>query len=81
MYTSTLTKKGQTTIPVDVQKFLNVHAGDKLQYFVEGDKIVIMPKSLSVSDLKGVLPKPKKVVSIEEMNTAIGQATSERNHK
>ena len=27
MYTSTVTKKGQTTIPVDAQKFLNVHTG------------------------------------------------------
>ena len=78
MYTSTLTKKGQTTIPVDIQKFLNIHAGDKLQYFIDGDKIVLMPKSLSISDLKGALPKPKKPVSIEDMDKAIEKAVLHR---
>jgi antitoxin PrlF len=74
MLTSTLSGKGQTTIPVDIQRLLNVKPGDKIQYFVEPDgRVSLLPKTLSVKGLKGVLPKPARPVSIEEMNEAVRQ--------
>ena len=72
MPTSTISSKGQTTIPIDIQRLLKVKPGDKLQYFVEPDgRVSLLPKTLSVKDLKGVLPKPSKTVSIEEMDEAV----------
>lgn len=72
MPTSTLSSKGQTTIPIDIQRLLKVKPGDKIQYFVEPDgRVSLLPKTLSVKDLKGVLPKPSKTVSIEEMDEAV----------
>lgn len=79
MPTSTVSKRGQTTIPVDIQKLLNVKPGDKIQYFVEADgRVSLLPKTLSVGDLKDVLPRPKKVVSVEEMDAAIEALASKR---
>ncbi len=74
MATSTLSGKGQTTIPIGIQRLLNVKPGDKIQYFVEADgRVSLLPKTLSVKGLKGVLPKPAGTVSIEEMNEAVRQ--------
>ena len=79
MPTSTISSRGQTTIPVDIQKLLNVKPGDKIQYFVEADgRVSLVPKTLSVGDLKGILPKPKRTVSLEEMDEAIAESASAR---
>ena len=76
MITSKITSKGQTTLPKEIQELLNVKPGDRLMYFVEPNgRVSLVPKNRSINDLKGVLPKPYRTVSIEEMD----QAVAERN--
>ncbi len=72
MATSILTSKGQITIPAQVRHALGVNTGDRIE-FVELAKgqFVIIPATGSVQALKGMIPKPTKPVSIEEMNAAI----------
>ncbi len=36
---STVTSKGQTTIPGEIRKALQIKPGDKLEYVVEGDVV------------------------------------------
>jgi AbrB family looped-hinge helix DNA binding protein len=38
---STVTKKGQTTIPGEIREALHIEAGDRLEYFLEGDRAII----------------------------------------
>lgn len=38
---STVTCKGQTTIPGKIRKALRIMPGDRLEYFVEGDQVMI----------------------------------------
>lgn len=38
---STLTSKGQTTLPKAVRQALRLHAGDKLRFRVEGDAVLL----------------------------------------
>lgn len=38
--TSTITAKGQTTIPVEIRKSLDLHEGDLLFYEITADNIV-----------------------------------------
>lgn len=74
-YHSTITSKGQTTIPVGVRDILNLLPGDRLGYIVNANNTVtIVPETLDVSDLVGILPKPKGKLSIEEMNNVIAAA-------
>ncbi len=40
-YTATLTSKGQITIPLAIRKLLNLENGDKLNFFVQGQEIVL----------------------------------------
>ena len=79
MATSTLSTRGQTTIPIEIQRLLNVKAGDKIQYFVEADgRVSLIPKTLSIKDLAGVLPRAERVVSVEEMDEAVFEEAAAR---
>ena len=71
MSTSTVTSKGQTTIPKDVRDRLRLHPGDRVEFIIENDAVFIRAASRPVTDLRGFLPKPRKAVIIEQMNAAI----------
>jgi AbrB family looped-hinge helix DNA binding protein len=72
MSTSTLTSKGQTTIPKDVRKRLNLHPGDRLEFVIDEDgRVLVLPVSVDASELAGMLKRPAKPVSVAAMNRAI----------
>ena len=75
MSESTVTSKGQITIPVDVRVSLSLHAGERVVFNTLEDGTVIMrAKNRSILDLEGSLSdiNPTKTkVSIEDMS--IGQ--------
>ncbi|OGT55511.1 MAG: AbrB family transcriptional regulator [Gammaproteobacteria bacterium RIFCSPHIGHO2_12_FULL_42_10] len=72
MSIATLTQKGQTTIPIQIRTYLDIHPGDKLEFFIDNDgRVVVSPLTVEVTQLKGLLLKPKKIISIEKMNQAI----------
>jgi antitoxin PrlF len=69
---STLTSKGQLTIPKSIRKKFKLHQGDKIEFFVDNEgSIVLVPIKSSVKELKGMVPAPEKNVSLEEMREAI----------
>ena len=39
---STVSKKGQVTIPIDARRRLKVAAGDKVLFKIEGDKVLLL---------------------------------------
>ena len=72
MATGTLTSKGQTTIPKEIRQHLGLRPGDKIRFMVEEDgRVVVIPATLSVKDLRGSLPKPPRAVSLSEMKAAV----------
>jgi AbrB family looped-hinge helix DNA binding protein len=73
MALTTLTTKGQVTIPKKIRESLNLHAGDKIEITVtEGRGAIIRPISKKGDDLFCKLHKPsRKSVSIETMDNAI----------
>ena len=72
MSTATLTTKGQITIPVEVRRALNVEAGDRVEFIqIEPGRFEVIATTGSVRELKARFGKPKRAVSIEEMNAAI----------
>jgi AbrB family looped-hinge helix DNA binding protein len=78
MTTATLTSKGQVTIPKDVRDKLGLKQGDRLLFTTQPDgSIRVRPRTAHIKDLYGILPKPKRPVSVEEMNEAIGEAVAE----
>lgn len=72
MSTSVLTSKGQVTIPAEVRRRMGIDTGDRIEFVeVEGGGFVIKPAVDDVRSLKGLLNKPDKPVSVEEMEAAI----------
>ncbi|WP_347989692.1 AbrB/MazE/SpoVT family DNA-binding domain-containing protein [Methylomonas sp. AM2-LC] len=72
MATSTITSKGQITIPATVRAALGISAGDKVEFVqVESGRFELLAATLPVSALKGMVKKPSKPVTIEEMSEAI----------
>ena len=74
MLHSTVTSKGQTTIPEKIRKALGIKPGDKLEYAVEGDRATIRVHP-GVRSLKGALASNKgKGMSFAEIREAAADA-------
>jgi antitoxin PrlF len=58
MLHSTVTSKGQTTIPEKIRKALRIKPGDKLEYELEGERATIRVHP-GIRSLKGVLASKK----------------------
>jgi AbrB family looped-hinge helix DNA binding protein len=56
---STLTSKGQTTIPNQIRKQMGLKAGDGLVYSIDGDHIVVKPVKGTLLDAYASV-KPKR---------------------
>lgn len=70
--TSTLTSKGQLTVPKEVRELLKLKTGDKIQFMINKEgKIELSPIKVRLKDLKGILPPPKKKVTLKDMENAI----------
>lgn len=72
MNAAKLTSKGQITIPASVRERLALKAGDKVA-FVElpGGGFKLIAANLPIEALKGMVAKPAKPVTVEEMNEAV----------
>ena len=79
MTSATITSKGQITIPKEVRERLGVEAGDRLE-FVEEEKGVykVVAATKDVRHLKGIIPKPGRSVSVEEMNRVVRRSGGKR---
>lgn len=73
MATATLTSKGQITLPKTVRERLGVEAGDRIEFIESERGFVVVPATKDIKMLKGLVPKPKKPVSLEAMNRAIAR--------
>jgi len=78
MATATLTSKGQMTLPKEVRVRLGLRPGDRLQVTVTPDGRVLMTPAVPLASLAGILPKPDRPLTVEEMNEAIAGAVAEK---
>ena len=84
MIISTVTSKGQITIPKEIREFLKVKAADHVVFVpLEDGKVLMTSKHTSVADLFGMLKhrKKKRPVSLQQMENAIRRKRSERGLK
>lgn len=79
MQVATVTSKGQITVPAKMREKLRLVPGSMVVFEEQpnGD-YVIRRKMGDVRSLRGILPKPPRALTIEEMDEAIGAAVVER---
>jgi len=72
MPTATITSKGQITIPVKVRKALGLKPGVRIDYYeIEDGEYAFRPRTGSIMDLEGCIPKLDYVPTIEQMDQAV----------
>ena len=77
MATSTLTSKGQITVPKEIRDRLHLSTGDRVRFLTDGEgRVVMVPATISIAELRGCLPAPKRAVTIAEMDEAIAAEAS-----
>jgi len=67
----TITSKGQVTIPKAIRNKLQLKTGDKLEFILHQNSVEIIPVGGSVRRLKGMVPKPDKAISLDDMDQAV----------
>ena len=72
MAVAKLTSKGQLVIPQVIRQHLHLQQGDSVDFIIQDDgEVVVRPATRDVRELKNILPKPKKAVSLAEMDRAV----------
>lgn len=72
---STMTSKGQVTIPKPARDALHLSPGDRVEFVLDDEgRLFLLSATRPVQSLKGMLPKPAAPVSLEEMDAAIAKA-------
>lgn len=76
---TTMTSKGQLTIPKDVRDQLGIEPGTRFFVTVRNGQVVALPKNKRIADLAGILGKPPKgkAATLDDIDKAIGQAVGE----
>lgn len=79
MITATITAKGQITIPAEIRQALKLDTGDQIAFeeIAPGFYAFKPAQKVAVTVLKGMFGKPKKVVSIREMNSVIANRAAD----
>ncbi|MCW5712337.1 AbrB/MazE/SpoVT family DNA-binding domain-containing protein [Shinella sumterensis] len=79
MPTATITSKGQITIPMKVRSDMGLAAGDRVEFVrMEDGHYAVVPASHSIKALKGIVPRPVRPVSLEDMQAAIAAGATSR---
>lgn len=78
MPASTLTSKGQITLPKSVRDRLQLAVGDRVEFVDTPEGFLIRAATADIRELKGILPPRSQPVTIEQMNAAIARMADRR---
>lgn len=78
MPASTLTSKGQITLPKSVRHRLQLAVGDRVEFVDTPEGFLIRAATADIRELKGILPPRPQPVTIEKMNAAIARMADRR---
>ena len=79
MPSTTLTSKGQVTIPKAVRDELGLRVGDKVAFRVlEDGTVVVEPETVDLLDLVNILRPKRRGVTIAEMDEVIRTAAGKK---
>jgi len=68
-----ISQKWQVTIPLAVRSMLKWETGDTLDFiFIKPNRVELVVKKTPVSALKRIIAKPRRPLTLTEMDAAIG---------
>lgn len=80
MAESTLTSKGQITLPKQIREHLHVAPGDRIDFVVKDNGLVVVrPTRSRLKQLRGMLrDRRRKPVSVDQMDAAVEREHARR---
>lgn len=69
---STVTAKGQVTIPAELRRKLGLRPGDQVTFVSEGDRVVLLRQETRAEAIFGLI-RADRSVSLDDMDAAIRQ--------
>lgn len=76
---SSVTQKGQATIPKTIRDHLRLKPGDRLKFFIHPDGSVVLLPKVPAAALRGILESGRaRAVSLEEMTDAAAEGASRK---
>lgn len=73
MYT-TLSSKGQITIPVGIRNDLRLNVGDRIDFVLfDNGRVELVPKKRHVTTLRGIVHHSGKPITLAQMDAAIAR--------
>lgn len=76
---STLTSKGQITVPKAVREALAVHPGDSLAFRIGHDgTVTVEAETIELMELRSAIKPARLGVTVEEMDDAIRRSAAGR---
>jgi antitoxin PrlF len=79
MSESTISSKGQVTIPKAIRMRMHLKVGDRLRFVVEADGSVrLAAATRDVSTLRDILPRPKRRATVDDMQSVIRRRAAKR---
>jgi AbrB family looped-hinge helix DNA binding protein len=74
---STVTRKGQVTVPVQIRSALNIKQGDRLSFVLEGDHVRVERLESVTERTAGIFRGCAPTLSAEELRVAAELAIAE----
>ncbi|HVC80564.1 MAG TPA: AbrB/MazE/SpoVT family DNA-binding domain-containing protein [Chloroflexota bacterium] len=66
-YRTTLTERGQVTLPSEIRRKLGLKPRQKVHFEVDGDSIHIIPSDFTLESIRGMVPPLSEPKSIKEI--------------
>jgi len=78
-FEATVTAGGKVTLPKELRERLGLRTGSRLRLAVDADRRLVMTaEAKRLSDLAGILGKPRRTATLEDMDKGIRDAVVER---
>ena len=78
MLESTITRKGQVTIPKAIRDRLGVKEGEKVLFVMRGEEVVLKVVKGTILDLRGSVPPSAHPEDFEKIRQSVKQAVGKR---
>ncbi len=77
MLSSSVTTKGQVTIPIELRERMGIKPGDRVGFIEDGERIVLQRQETAIEAVFGIV-KASKGATLEQMEEAVVAARSRR---
>ena len=82
MVTTTVTARGQITLPKSLRKALHLMPGHRVELLPQDDgTVLLVPLTLTLAEIQAAIPPPPRALSLSEMDEAIRRHAVRRHRR